>query len=166
MDARKLKRIDTSDPMALFQGATDLTAAQDDGFTLTDREELAGVDGGKAIPLYLVGWEITDGMGGQYAEVWALAMFAPDDVRKVKFRDGGRSFDGITATLSKLTKNGVYGNVRLIMLGETYNFNDRDTGEAMSAVRYTLHDPEMAPVEKATVKVGRKGSPKDEEPDF
>lgn len=166
MDARKLRKIDASDFMGKLENAQDLTAALDDGFVLTDRQDLIRPEGQTPIPLYLVGWETSNGIGGDYVEVWALAMFGDGDVRKVKFRDGGRSFDGIPATLRKLTQNGVYGNVRLVMMGEEYSFFDKETGEPMTACRYTLHDPEMMPAEKVT-KTARKNVVKDEnEPPF
>ena len=150
MDARKLRKIDTSDFMGKLENAQDLTAALDDGFVLTDRQDIIRPEGVPPVPLYLVGWETSEGIGGDYVEVWALAMFEDGEVSKIKFRDGGRSFDGIPATLKKLTQNGVYGNVRLVMMGEEYPFNDRETGEPMTGWRYTLHDPEMAPVEKVS----------------
>lgn len=162
MDARKLRTISVDEFADRVERAQDLTAALDDGFVLTDREEIVG----KA--MVIVGWELSDGMGGDYVEVWALVMFAPKDVRKIKFRDGGRSFDGIPATLKKLTANGVYGNVRLTLAGEPYEFTDRETGEIRPAVRYTLTDPELTETDAKARKARRNGTAdnKDEEPNF
>lgn len=135
-DVRKLRSVDVSTFGDRVKGSQSLTSALDDGFTLTDRSEITGK------PLVIVGWEISAGIGGDYVEVWAMVMFGPEDIRKCKFRDGGRAPEGIPATLRRLTESGITSNVRTIMTSQEYEFTDQTTGEVMAAARYWFEDPE------------------------
>lgn len=136
MDARKLRRISPDSFAQRKANAKPLAAALDDGFVVTEREDLRGV------LLCLVGWEIKQGIGGDYSELWALAQFSETDVRQVKFTDGGRSAMGsITATLRALVQNGITSDVFVVLRGEEYDFTDRDSGVQMSATRWMIVDP-------------------------
>lgn len=123
---------------AKFAASKTLTKARDDGYTLTDRADLVDK------PMILEKWELLPGIGDRpYARVWAH-VYNEDTgtVVKVKFEDGGRSFDGIPATLAELQRNRVRTNVAVVLRGEPYDFEDRDTGEMKTAVRYSIVDPD------------------------
>lgn len=127
----------SSDFMTAFKSGKTLAQAQDDGFASVERSELVDQ------PMLLVKWELNPGIGGApYARVWAR-VFDPEtgEERKVKFADGGRSFDGIPATLKELERNRVKTNVAVYLRGEEYDFEDSDTGEMKTAVRYTFESP-------------------------
>ena len=135
MDARKLRNIKADSFAQRAERGNSLTAALDDGFAPIEREDLMDKT------LVLVAWEMTPGIQGDYAEVWAIAEMNPEDYVKVKFRDGGRSYDGIPRTLNALRANGITENVTCVLTGEPYEFADKETGEWKSAYRYRLETP-------------------------
>lgn len=123
MDARKLRNISADSFASRTQKGKAVESALDDGFTKAERDDLVGKT------LVLVAWEISPGITGDYAEVWAIAEMNPGDHVKVKFQDGGRKSDGIPRTLAALTANGVREDVVCTITDDPYDFEDRNTGE-------------------------------------
>jgi hypothetical protein len=138
-DARRLRNIGVESFAQRTAKAKTLRGGLDDGFELVDREDIV------YLRLLLVQWEVKPGFSSPYADVWALAEFKPNDIRKVKFRDGGTSPEGIPATLEQLTKNGTGSDVMVALDFQEYDFTDRETGETRVARRYFFTDPQNQP---------------------
>ena len=140
MDARKLRAINADSFDTRARQAKPVEAALDDGFAKAERDDLVGKI------LILVAWEISPGITGDYAEVWAIAEMNPGDNVKVKFQDGGRKSDGIPRTLAALTANGVRDNVLCTLTDDPYDFEDKQTGEWRVGHTYRFANPSGKPL--------------------
>ena len=55
-----------------------------------------------------------------------------------RFDDGGRSMNSITSQLEEMSRLGNRTNIVVVLDGEEYQFEDRETGAPMEAVRYSF----------------------------
>ena len=104
------------------------------GFPLVDRETL------RDQPMIIIKYTINSGTNGKWSRVWVNVADESGEIRQVKFEDGGRSGKGITATLEEMARLGSRGGVAVVLRGEDYAFEDRETGATDYAVRYFFED--------------------------
>jgi hypothetical protein len=119
---------------SLLGNAKSLTTAVDDGFTLVERETL------RDQPMVISKYTINNGTNGKWSRIWAVTADENGNPRQVKFEDGSRSGKGITATLEEMARLGVRGGVAVILRGEDYAFEDRETGATDYAIRYSFEE--------------------------